>query len=173
MQQTKIPLTAADLIAFLHLEPLPGEGGFFRQTYKSKSEIPARFVSPEKTGVRAFATCIYYLVTPGSFSALHRVASDEIFHFYLGDPVEMVQITPDGSLSSLVIGNEIHSGQVLQAAVPGGSWQGTRLLKGGQWALMGTTVAPGFEFLDFELGTREAMLKRFPQHAALIEKFTR
>ncbi len=166
-------MQAAELISLLRLEPFPEDGGWFRQTYKSVKTLPGRFVSPEKDGVRSFATSIYYLVTPESYSALHRVSSDEIFHFYMGDPVEMIQIPPDGKLGRFTLGPDLRAGQEPQLAVAAGVWQGTRLLDGGKWALLGCTVAPGFEFIDFELGKRDALQRQFPKCAAEIERFTR
>src|SRR5690606_25816936 len=110
------------------------------------------------------STAIYYLVIPESFSALHRVKSDEIFHFYGGDAVEMIQIDDHGKLERFEIGNDILGGQQPQVIVPSGVWQGVRLKQGGSWALMGTTVAPGFEFEDFEVGLRDQLIQNFPQH---------
>jgi hypothetical protein len=159
------------VIELLKLEPLPQEGGYFRRTYESAGMIPSGLLSAYE-GERFFSTAIYYLVTPDSFSALHRLPQDELFHFYLGDPVEMVQISPSGNAKRIVLGPDILNGQELQTLAPGGVWQGTRLLANGTWALLGTTVTPGFDWRDFERGTRENLRKRFPQHGDLIEAFT-
>ena len=160
-------MEASEVIRQLNLEPLPHEGGFFRQTYRSR--IPF----PWKSSQRWLGTAIYYLVTPESFSAWHRVEQDELFHFYLGDPVEMVQLTDDGELRTMVLGSDIARGQNPQMLVPGSVWQGLRLVAGGKWALMGATVTPGFDFADFQLGSRRDLLQRFPQHREMIQALTR
>ena len=164
-------MTSKQVIECLGLQPLPGEGGYYRQTYKSAGKIPAQAL-PEHDGPRAFGTAIYYLVTPESFSALHWVPQDEVFHFYLGDPVEMFQIHPDGQARTCVIGPDLEKGQRPQAVAPGKVWQGTRLVEGGAWALLGCTVCPGFEFADFRLEKRDALIARFPQHSERIRLFT-
>lgn len=167
-------ITAQEIIRKLDLKPLPDEGGFYRQTYKRENEqLPAKYYGIDSDSKRSVSTAIYYLVTPESFSALHRVKSDEIFHFYGGDPVEMIQIDEEGNVQKFVIGSDIMSGQQPQVVVPKGVWQALKLRDGGQWALMGTTVAPGFEFEDFELGHRNEMLNQFPQHHELVNKYTR
>lgn len=160
-----------EIIDLLGLETLPEEGGFFRQTHKAKGIIPAEAL-PNHNGPRAYSTAIYYLVTPESFSALHLVAQNEMFHFYLGDPVEMIQIEPTGELTKHIIGNDLAAGQRPQVLAPADVWQGTRLVEGGKWALLGCTVSPGFEFDDFVLKSRAELTKLFPQHATAIAKYT-
>lgn len=167
-------MTALEIIKKLDLKPLPEEGGYYRETYRSDApQLPARSYGIEAEGNRTVSTAIYYLVIPESFSALHRVKSDEMFHFYSGDPVEMIQIDESGRLEKFVLGNDIAAGHTPQVMVPHGVWQALRLKQGGSWALMGTTVAPGFEFQDFEVGLREPMLQAFPQHRADILRFSR
>lgn len=158
-------LTASDLIDRLCLVPLPGEGGFYRETYRSPWRVPAA-----AGAARAASTCIYYLLTPATYSALHTLASDEIYHFYTGDPVEMIVLAEDGSLRRLVLGSDLAASHHCQLMVPAHVWQGSRLLPGGEWALLGTTVAPGFEFADCRLADR-ALLEKHPRHAALLEEF--
>ena len=160
-------MRASEVIRLLDLEPLPEEGGFFRRTYSS------RHSTAWPSGPRLLATAIYYLVTPDDFSALHRLDQDEMFHFYLGDAVEMWQLREDGKTIRTVLGPDLKGRQLPQYLASGGIWQGTRLLKGGQWALLGTTVVPGFDEVDFELASRGKLLKRYPQHAAKICRFTR
>lgn len=173
MSGNKVP-TADDIIKKLGLEPLPEEGGYFRETYRNDSPgVPARHFGIPSDSVRRISTAIYYVVTPRSFSALHRIRSDEVFHFYAGDPVEMIQISDKGVLRKLVIGPDVMNGQVPQVVVPREHWQGLRLREGGQWALLGTTVAPGFEFEDFETVEREQMVISFPELRESITKFTR
>jgi hypothetical protein len=116
----------------------------------------------------------YYLVTANSFSALHLILQDEIFHFYYGSPVEMLQITDDRHVTIVEIGSDILPGQVPQVVAPKGVWQGTRIKNPtkNSFALMGTTVAPGFEFEDFKLASRSEFIARFSQYESLIRKFT-
>jgi hypothetical protein len=165
--------TKEEVIRKLRLEPLPGEGGYYRETYRSPLRTSARNVGIMAEGQRSLGTAIYYLVGEQEFSALHRLKGDEIFHFYSGDPVEMVQISPDGRLKRITMGPDIMNGHQVQVVVPAGTWQGTRLCRGGRWALLGTTMAPGFEFTDFELGNREALLSQYPELSNDIVEFTR
>jgi len=168
-------LTADRIIQLLGLEPLPEEGGLFRQTYRSGEQIPAAALPSRYGGPRRFATAIYYLLTdaPDSFSALHRLKTDEVYHFYLGDPVEMLLLHPDGGSERPILGQDLAAGQQVQLVVPAGSWQGSRLMPGGRCALMGTTMAPGYEQDDFELGERERLLSGYPEQAELIRGLTR
>lgn len=165
-------MEACDVMRILGLEPHAGEGGYFRETYRSGGRIPASALSGDYGGDRSFGTAIYYLITPDSFSALHRVRGDEVFHFYLGDPVEMLRLYPDGSGEELILGPDIAAGQFVQCAVPGGVWQGMRLTAGGEFALLGTTMAPGFEFEDFELGDRSRLAREYPAFHDRIIRFT-
>jgi predicted cupin superfamily sugar epimerase len=166
------PLTAAELIALLELKPLPVEGGYFRETYRSADVLPAGLL-PRYAADRSAGTAIYYLLTPETFSALHRLPADEVYHFYLGDPVRLVQLFPDGGGTEVVLGPDVRAGQRPQAAVPRGSWQGSFLEPGGAYALMGTTMAPGFDFRDYESGGREELLRNYPGHAGLVRRLTR
>jgi hypothetical protein len=168
-------MTAEELIRLLRLEPLPVEGGHFRQTWSSDvmlpaSALPVRYASPRTAG-----TAIYYLLTSDldSFSALHRLATDEIYHFYLGDPVEMLLLTEDGDAQRIVLGPDLLGGQEVQHVVPRSVWQGSRLMRGGRFALLGTTMAPGFDPRDFTLGSRDQLIRQFPQEAAFIRELTR
>ena len=166
-------MEAQQIIALLRLQPLPLEGGYYRETYRAGEKIAAAALPPRYGADRAFCTAIYYLLTPETISALHRVKSDEIFHFHLGDPVTMFQLHPDGRAERVVLGHDIAAGQQLQVVVPRGVWQGAFLNEGGRFALMGCTAAPGFEFDDFELGRREELLKAFPKRAEVITRLTR
>ena len=165
-------LSADDIKKQLGLVAHP-EGGFYVQTYKSNDVIPKQSLDPRYTGPRAAGTAIYYLLEPGTFSELHRLMSDEIFHFYLGDPVEMLQLWPDGSSRTVVLGTDLAGGQSLQAVVPREVWQGSHLVEGGRFALLGCTVAPGFEFEDYESGSRESLVRQYPRQQGLIAKLTR
>lgn len=156
-----MPESVQRIIDLLGLKPLTIEGGLYRETYRSEeilTHLPERYSSP-----RTFSTCIYYLLKPGAFSSLHKLASDEIFHFYLGDPVEMLQLYEDGTGRIVRIGNDIENGIYPQVIVPKNIWQGARLIDGGKFALMGTTVAPGFDYSDFIIPNRDEILKQYPE----------
>lgn len=156
-----------EIKSLLHLQPHPREGGFFAETYRSV------LTCDTSAGGRSVATAIYYLLTPGSFSEMHRLPGDEMFHFYLGDPVEMLQLYPDGSSEMIVLGTDIASGMKLQHVVPGGIWQGSRLRSGGSFALLGTTMSPGFAYEDYVSGKAEDLLREWPQQTEMIRALTR
>ena len=160
-------MKAADVIQLMRLEPLKGEGGFFRRTYCSKQN--AIYNGENKPIVSS----IYYLITPEDFSALHKLKRDEIFHFYAGDSVEFIQIA-DGKLKSIRFGNKIADGDSPQVVVEGGVWQALRIAEPKLgWALIGTTVSPAFEYDDFLVGNRNELLIEFPNLKETIIKFTR
>ena len=163
-------MTADELIRQLNLQPHPKEGGYFREMYRAAEAhgaLPARY-----QGSRSFSTAIYYLLTPATFSALHRLQSDEIFHFYLGDPVRMLQLDPNGQGRTIVLGSGVQNGQHVQVVVPRGVWQGSCLEPGGKFALLGCTVAPGFEYADYESGIRQALVAQYPDFAEMIRRLT-
>lgn len=164
-------MDASQIINMLNLAPLPEEGGYYRETFRDAGVIP-RSALPSYSGDRRYSTCIYYLVTPEQFSGLHAAKSTEVYHFYLGDPVQMIQIEPSGGLKKMILSPDIAKGHLVQTVVPANVWQGAKLLAGGSWALMGCTVAPGFEFSDFVGGLRKDLIKRFPDHAQLIRDYT-
>ncbi len=166
-------ITADQIKTSLHLKPHPEEGGYFVETYRSSEYIPAGALPDRYKGLRSYATAIYYLLTPETFSAIHRIQSDEIFHFYFGDPVEMLQLWPDGSGKTLILGSDFLNGMKPQVIVPRGIWQGARLLKGGRFALLGTTVSPGFEFADYESGRQDRLAESYPQFRDLIIALTK
>lgn len=166
-------LTADQIREFLKMQPLPVEGGYFAESYRSTAIVTASALPPGYTGDRSIATAIYYLLTPETFSAVHRLRGDETYHFYLGDPVEMLQLTPDGTGAAILLGQNITAGMRLQHTVPGGAWQGSRLAPGGKFALLGTTMSPGFDPADFELGDRAELSTRYPAYAPLITMLTR
>jgi uncharacterized protein len=153
---TSPALTAKHIQDLLKLQPLQPEGGHFAETYRSP-----------------FSSAIYYMLTPDTFSAMHRLKGDEIYHFYLGDPVEMLMLKPDGTAEALILGHGILAGMRVQHTVAGGTWQGSRLAPGGKFALMGTTMAPGFDPKDYEPGNRDALSAQYPAYAPLIAYLTR
>lgn len=166
-------LTADQVIERLQLVPLTIEGGYFRETYRAPLQLRADSLPSTYGGDRNASTAIYYLLTPDTFSAIHIVKSDEAFHFYAGDPVEMLQLRPDVSSRIVIIGNDLAAGHEPQHIVPAGVWQGCRLVPGGNWALLGCTVAPGFDYADFQLGDRQTLTALHPEHACLIDALTK
>jgi predicted cupin superfamily sugar epimerase len=164
-------MTADEVIAHLNLEPHPIEGGYFRESFRSSDVLP-QSVLPWNAGPRSLCTAIYYLLTPQTVSAMHRLPTAEIFHFYLGDPVQMLQLWPDGTSKTLILGADIANGQLLQTVVPGGVWQGSFLLSGGHFALLGATMAPGFDYGDYLSGDRDELERGWPDQAKLIKKLT-
>ncbi|HNV71985.1 MAG TPA: cupin domain-containing protein, partial [Candidatus Ozemobacteraceae bacterium] len=155
-------LTPQDIIDRLGLKPHP-EGGYYAETWRSSEFIAQQHLAPRYSGNRRFGTAIYYFLTSDTFSALHRIESDEIFHFYAGYTVELFQLTETGVGAVHRLGNDLCAGALPQLVVPRGIWQGCRLVQSGSWALLGCTVAPGFEYDDFCLADRHELLERFPQ----------
>ena len=166
-------MNAAKLKSLLNLVPLSIEGGYFFETYRSSEMISQECLPSRYSGSRYFGTCIYYLLEPNTFSEIHRLAADEIFHFYLGDPVEMLQLWPDGSGKRVLIGTDLEGGMTPQVVVPHGVWQGARLVAGGEFALLGCTVSPGFEYADYESGSRKLLSEAYPDHRDMICALTR
>lgn len=148
-------MNANALIQKLGLIPLPGEGGYFRQTFQSK-----------------YSTAIYYLLTPKDFSAFHRLVHDEVYHFYYGDSVELVTISESGTLTVTPLGTDFEK-EFPQTVVTGGVWQASRLKNGGKFALLGTTMAPAWKESECEFPPRNVLLSQFPQHQSWIQELTR
>jgi uncharacterized protein len=163
--------TARYWIEKLQLEAHP-EGGYFRQTYRSDVMIAREALPAGFAGARAASTAIYFLLEGENFSAFHRLRSDEVWHFYAGDPLVVHVISPEGSYSSILLGCELEAGQVLQAVVLAGYWFASHVADWSSFAVVGCTVAPGFDFEDFEMGEREELVARYPQHRVLIEGLT-
>jgi predicted cupin superfamily sugar epimerase len=156
----------------LELERHP-EGGYFRQTYKAALVVPKSALPAGFAGARAASTAIYFLLEGENFSAFHRLRSDEVWHFYAGDPLVVQVIEPEGKCSSILLGSDPEAGQVLQAVVPAGCWFASHVGDWNSFAVVGCTVAPGFDFADFEMGKREELVRTYPQHRTLIERLTR
>ncbi|MFC1738143.1 cupin domain-containing protein [Planctomycetota bacterium] len=165
-------ITAEQIIEFFRMKPLEPEGGYYVETWRASEIIPHNALQGRYAGDRNAGTAILYLLTPDTFSSLHRLKSDEVFHFYLGDAVTMLQLHPDGSNEVITLGQDVIKGQKIQVAVPADTWQGLFLDKDGRFALMGTTTAPGFEYEDFELAQREELLEQYPKQRELIFKLT-
>lgn len=163
-------MKAEDIVKKLKLEPLEPEGGYFRRTYESEE-----FVQGAQGGERHLLTTIYYLLTKSNFSSFHRLPHVEIFHFYTGARVQFSFISPAGEWENVVMGPNVLSGEVPQLIVPPNVWQAAQILpaESGDWALLGTTVSPGFDFADFELGKRDGLCREFPSYSEEIRKLTR
>src|SRR6516225_3544480 len=166
-------MTAEDVIQLLRLVPLNLEGGFFRETYRSRWKVLPDSLPAGVKGTRSIGTSIYYLITRDSFSTLHRLPGSEIFHFYLGDPVVMLQLDPDRQVALATLGHDLAAGHQPQVVVRGGVWQGLRLAEGGKWALLGTTMSPGFDYADYETGKQDELTVRYPEAAEMIRRYTR
>ncbi len=157
-------------INHLGLSPHP-EGGYYRATYKSDLTIVRSALPSSYQGDRSASTAIYFLLDKGNFSAFHRIASDEVWHFYAGSSLVVYVIDPEGNYSELHLGSE--EDEAFQAVVKAGCWFASRVRDAAGFALVGCTVAPGFDFADFELGVRSELIRTFPAHQKLIEELTR
>jgi uncharacterized protein len=164
---------AAYLIKKLKLSPHNDEGGYFTETYRSPHQLPSPALPDNYRHARSLATAIYYLLAAGTFSRMHRLPGDEIFHFYSGDPVEMLLLHPSGDGHVHLMGSDIERGRTPQLVVPAGTWQGARLLAGGDYALMGTTMSPGFDYADFEAADGGRLCRDYPEFSELITALTR
>jgi predicted cupin superfamily sugar epimerase len=167
--------TASQIIEALSLQPHPIEGGYFRETYRSAGTIPSSALPAgyRTESDRSFGTAIYYLLTRDTFSEMHRLPTGEVFHLYLGGPMRMLQLFPDGDGREVVIGSDVLSGQQPQVIVPPGVWQGSRLEPGVEFVLLGATMSPGFDYADYEQGRRAELIERYPAYAAIIHELTR
>jgi len=166
------PSPADAWITRLNLQPHP-EGGYYAETYRSPETIAAAHLPARYAGSRSFSTAIYFLVKGGEFSSLHRIQSDEMWHFYAGSRLTVYAINLEGGLDTIHLGGDAAAGETFQAVVKAGCWFGSRVPDAGDYALVGCTVAPGFDFADFELADRQTLTMQFPQHAAIIKALTR
>jgi uncharacterized protein len=164
--------TAAQWVSRLNLQPHP-EGGYYAETYRSPETVATAHLPARYGGDRSFATGIYFLIPGGAFSALHRIQSDEMWHFYAGSRLTVYVIHPEGRLEEIHLGPDFAAGETFQAVVPAGCWFGSKVPDAQGYALVGCTVAPGFDFADFELADRSALTRQFPHHAAVIQALTR
>lgn len=164
--------TTQQLIKQYNLQPHP-EGGWYRETYKSTEEISATALPERFGGPRAFSTAIYFLLEQGNFSAFHRIKSDECWHFYAGDPLDVYVLKSDGSLDIIHLGQDINNGQLFQYIVPANCWFASRPAAGSKFCFVGCTVAPGFDFADFEMADATALTKKFPEHQDIVKTLCR
>lgn len=163
--------TAEELIERLGLLRHP-EGGWYRETYRSGEIIQGSALPERFGGTRACSTAIYFLLQAGDISALHRIKSDEMWHFYAGEPLTVHVVTPQGEHRALQVGPDLAAGEAFQVVVPAGCWFGAEVSWAGDFSLVGCTVAPGFDFADFEMADREHLLRQFPAHGELIRRLT-
>jgi predicted cupin superfamily sugar epimerase len=153
------------------MKPHP-EGGFYRETFRSSGIIAKSGLPQNFNGDRSFFTAIYFLLSEGKNSKLHRLKSDEAWHFYLGGPLTLIQISPEGHLQTIVLGNDLAAGHQLQHVVPAGYWFGAYPNVGSEFSLVGCTVAPGFDFSDFEMADRKTLLQTFPHLSTIVQQLT-
>lgn len=171
-------VTADDIKNWLKLTPNTAEGGFLTGVYESSIRIPDKVLKgfpPTKNG-RSICGAIYYFLDSTGCSVLHKVTGDMLYHFYCGDPVQMLLLFPGDSLNHseiCVFGNNLAQGQSPVKAIPGGTWLGSRLMPGGSWALMGVTIAPGFDPVDYAIGQRKELISKYPEQEPLITVLTR
>jgi uncharacterized protein len=163
-------MTAEDVKRILGLQPHPREGGWFVRTYEADETVELERYGG---GARLTSTAIYYLLEPDTFSEMHLLQSDEVFHHYMGGAVEMLQLFEDGRSEVVVIGTDLEAGQRPQVVVKRGVWQGSRLVKAEGFALLGCTVSPGFEFVDYAAGERDELVERWPKEVERIRALTR
>lgn len=164
---------AQRLITMLALEKHP-EGGYYRETYRSNESIPAQNL-PERFvgGARSFSTAIYFLLAEKDFSALHRIKSDEVWHFYAGGTLLIHELDHSGRYIRHRLGGDTGEDIIFQVVVKAGSWFGATLEQPDTFVLAGCTVAPGFDFRDFEMADRGELLRLFPSDREIIERLTR
>ena len=164
--------TAKDIIDYLGLSQHP-EGGYYKETYRSSQILKGSSMLSNLEGDRNCSTAIYYMLTSDSFSAFHRIKQDEIWHFYMGSPIEIHMIKSDGEYEKICLGLDLADGVFPQFTVEANTWFSANTKDSDGYSLVGCTVSPGFDFRDFEMGLREELLREFPQHRELIEQFTR
>jgi predicted cupin superfamily sugar epimerase len=155
----------------LNLQKHP-EGGYYRETYRSNEMISKECLANRYDGDRSVYTSIYFLLTGKDISAFHRIKSDEIWHFYFGSSITLYRIDPDGMLFKTKIGDDLENGELFQTYIKAGHWFAARVNDPTSFSLVGCTVAPGFDFADFELGNRKDLIKAYPRHREIIEQLT-
>ncbi|MCU7548550.1 cupin domain-containing protein [Chitinophagaceae bacterium LB-8] len=165
-------MTVRQMVQLLDLQPHP-EGGYYKEVYRSEGFVEKACLPGNFGGKRNFSTSIYYLLQKEDFSAFHRIKSDEIWHFYLGGNLLIHVLHPDGSYECMILGNTIGSGAAFQLVVPAGSWFAAEPAPGNEFTLAGCTVAPGFDFADFELADQKNLVQQYPHYQELITRLCR
>lgn len=159
-------------VQLLQLEPHP-EGGFYKRTYESELQLKPSALPNSFTGDRFASTAIYFLLGGKDFSAFHRIKSDELWHFYDGGGLHIYVINPNGEAEVLKLGNDLKNGYSFQLVVKAGCWFASKPANENSFSLVGCTVAPGFDFADFEMAKRDELLKEYPQHINWVEELCR
>lgn len=165
-------MNAEQLVKQFNLLPHP-EGGYYKETYRSAETIAATALPERFTGNRNFSTAIYFLLEKGNFSAFHKIKSDECWHFYAGDLLHIHIIHLDGTLETTRLGNNIDNGENFQYVVPAGCWFASEVATGSAFSFVGCTVAPGFDFTDFEMAATDELVRLYPTHEAIIKRLCR
>ena len=165
-------LSTEEIVAYYNFLPHP-EGGYYKETYRSKEEVIVDALPAKFNGNRNFSTAIYFLLEKGNFSAFHRIRSDETWHFYAGQLLNIFVIHESGELETIQLGDDIANGQTFQATVPAGAWFASVPAEGTNFSFVGCTVSPGFDFIDFELAVANQLIEIYPQHVSLINKLCR
>jgi uncharacterized protein len=163
--------SAKQWIELLGLIPHP-EGGWYKEVYRSHGRIPANALA-ELSEARSFSTSIYFLLEGTGFSAFHKIRSDEIWHFYDGSPALISSISPEGNLKQDILGKDYRNKESLQVVIPAGWWFAAKVINSGSFVLAGCTVAPGFDYSDFELGNKAELIIKYPQHRDFISQLSR
>ncbi|MDA0745451.1 MAG: cupin domain-containing protein [bacterium] len=166
-----MPHSSQYWIQHLNLTKHP-EGGYFRETYRAPESIAQNVLPNRFSGPRSFSTAIYFLLSGNESSAFHRIRSDELWHFHTGSPLSLHLLHPDGAYERIVLGPHIQNNQTFQATVPADCWFGATVHNPQSYTLVSCTVAPGFDFADFELANRANLLAQYPQQQKLIQKLT-
>jgi predicted cupin superfamily sugar epimerase len=168
-------LSAQVVKDWFELQPNVQEGGFLTSVYTSTITVPNNLLKgfPHAKANRAICGAIYYFLEAPGFSAMHRVTGDMLYHFYAGDPVQMLLLYEDGNSEVAIFGNNLALGRSPMKVIPGGTWLGSRLTPGGSWALMGVSMAPGFDPVDYAIGDRKQLIDQFPKQEQLITQLTR
>jgi predicted cupin superfamily sugar epimerase len=159
-------------VKYLDLLPHP-EGGYYKETFRSLEQIPPAGLPARFNGSRSLYTAIYFLLEQGNFSAFHRIQSDECWHFYAGDALLVHVLHTDGRYECIQLGNQPDKGEQFQAMVPAGAWFASETAPRGVYSLVGCTVAPGFDFADFELADAAGLSAQYPENASLIQRLCR
>lgn len=164
--------TVNSIVKALNLVPHP-EGGYYKEVYRSANSLPQEALPSNFNGSRNYCTSIYFLLTATNFSAFHRIQQDEVWHFYSGSPLIVHVIDKEGRYSANLVGLDFNASIHPQFVVPAGAWFASSVVDGGTYSLVGCTVAPGFDFDDFELADRATLIQKYPQHKEIITKYTR
>lgn len=165
-------MNASYFIEHLYLQPHP-EGGFFKETYRSAETLSSQCLPERFNGERSYSTSIYFLLQKGDYSAFHRIKSDECWHFYDGGTLLIHIIDQQGNYSCIRLGRNVHEGEIFQFVVPALCWFASEPAWGTDFTLVGCTVAPGFDFSDFEMAKAETLSNSYPQHQPLIDRLCR